>query len=303
MSKKYNIDELLTESFENFSPEAPDVWQGIQQGVQAAQASGAAGSAMVAAKGSAIVVKIIAVVAVAAAVVAGYVLYSPNDAGSTIAQKQEGKTVSSLETPVTESKPTEVVAAPPVVSSPEPIKQQVSTQKGTVKPVSKERSAPVTESSGRQVIEAKPEVVLPKQTNEVIVEQKTTITQPKPTVFEPNKQKPTAEAKSSPPPSNPNTEEVVVEEPTIPGSFSPDGDGLNDVFKIVIENEQFFLLTIYDKQGKMVFQSNSKENTWDGKDFRNGNPCLPGTYNWIFRYQYKGAENESSPKRGILKLF
>ncbi len=306
MSKKYNIDDLLSESFENFSPEAPDVWQGIQQGIQAAQASGAAGSAMVAAKGSAMVVKIIAAVAVVSAIAVGYVLYTPTDRAISNTAQQEQPAVSAQAIPqAVESKPTEPSTASAVsTQSEQPAAQQpsskarkVATEKNIVPPT------PIIESSNAQVVETKKEDVLPKQMNtEVVVsENKPISTQPKPTVTETTQAQPITEAKSAPA-TNPNTEETVFEEPIIPGSFSPNGDGHNDVFKIVIENEQFFLLTIYDKQGKTVFVSDNKENTWDGKDYRNGNPCLPGTYNWVFRYQYKGAENESSPKRGILKL-
>ena len=82
MSDSNKIDQLLKDNFVDFTPDAPDVWQGIQQGVQAAQVTGATTAAV---KGTSIVVKIIATVAVSASLVAGYVLLTDKETS----QKQE----------------------------------------------------------------------------------------------------------------------------------------------------------------------------------------------------------------------
>lgn len=52
----------------------------------------------------------------------------------------------------------------------------------------------------------------------------------------------------------------------IPNSFTPNGDGLNDVFKPTgsgITSVEY-LLTIYDKWGVVVFQTTDPEEGWDG---------------------------------------
>ena len=51
----------------------------------------------------------------------------------------------------------------------------------------------------------------------------------------------------------------------IPNSFTPNGDGLNDVFKIktVIEISEFKLV-IYDRWGEMIFESDDINKGWDG---------------------------------------
>ncbi len=51
----------------------------------------------------------------------------------------------------------------------------------------------------------------------------------------------------------------------IPNSFTPNGDGLNDVFKIeTLAEFSEFHLYIYDRWGEQLFESNDKTKGWDG---------------------------------------
>ncbi|PCH92594.1 MAG: hypothetical protein COB85_07965 [Bacteroidetes bacterium] len=51
-----------------------------------------------------------------------------------------------------------------------------------------------------------------------------------------------------------------------PNAFSPDGDGLNDVFLPVISGSEVFKyeLTIYDRLGNLVFETDDINQGWDG---------------------------------------
>ena len=60
--------------------------------------------------------------------------------------------------------------------------------------------------------------------------------------------------------------------------FTPDGDGLNDYFKIEVENEKSFILQIVDEKGKLVFETTDKNKYWDGKNIFTGLPCKKGFY-------------------------
>ncbi|MCX6230149.1 MAG: SBBP repeat-containing protein [Bacteroidetes bacterium] len=51
----------------------------------------------------------------------------------------------------------------------------------------------------------------------------------------------------------------------IPNSFTPDGDGLNDVFKVETnENFKEFEMYIYNRWGEQIFESPDKSIGWDG---------------------------------------
>ncbi|HTL83054.1 MAG TPA: ice-binding family protein [Bacteroidia bacterium] len=72
----------------------------------------------------------------------------------------------------------------------------------------------------------------------------------------------------------------------IPEGFSPNGDGVNDLF--VIRGIEFFpqnTFTIYNRWGNEVFSANPYTNTWDGKATKGitvGGDVLPvGTYFYI----------------------
>ncbi|MCS7084797.1 MAG: gliding motility-associated C-terminal domain-containing protein [Bacteroidia bacterium] len=69
----------------------------------------------------------------------------------------------------------------------------------------------------------------------------------------------------------------------IPNIFTPNGDGANDVFKIIYNGPTKYSLVIFDRWGMQV----SNEITdykigWNGKD-RNGNDCAEGVYYYVFK--------------------
>ncbi len=65
----------------------------------------------------------------------------------------------------------------------------------------------------------------------------------------------------------------------IPNAFSPNHDGINDVFQVFGEDILVNSLKIFDRWGGIVFESNDENNIWDGT--QNGKPCLPGTYTFL----------------------
>jgi gliding motility-associated-like protein len=70
----------------------------------------------------------------------------------------------------------------------------------------------------------------------------------------------------------------------IPNSFTPDGDGINDSFRVVIAGTRprEFELTIFNRWGGVIFSSGTPDIGWDGA----GTPI--GTYPW--KLHYKDAE-------------
>jgi len=52
---------------------------------------------------------------------------------------------------------------------------------------------------------------------------------------------------------------------SIPGVFSPNGDGINDQFQVGIVNLKSYFITIVNRWGRKVFQNSSILSNWDGK--------------------------------------
>ncbi len=87
---------------------------------------------------------------------------------------------------------------------------------------------------------------------------------------------------------------------TMPNAFTPDGDGLNDVFRPVTLPEKItsFSMYIYDRWGQQVFFTNDISLGWDGTI--NGNPAQIGGYVYVLKYgNPSGAERE---KRGLVTV-
>ncbi|QNR23661.1 gliding motility-associated C-terminal domain-containing protein [Croceimicrobium hydrocarbonivorans] len=71
----------------------------------------------------------------------------------------------------------------------------------------------------------------------------------------------------------------------LPDAFSPNGDGLNDVFKPVFKcNFDEYKLWIYNRWGQEVFKTIDPEQGWDGTD------APQGVY--MFKIYYKGLNEE-----------
>ncbi len=86
----------------------------------------------------------------------------------------------------------------------------------------------------------------------------------------------------------------------MPNAFSPDGDGLNDVFRPVTLPEKIssFSMYIYDRWGMQVFFTNTISQGWDGAI--NGNPAQIGGYVYVVKYgNPSGAVRE---KRGMVTV-
>lgn len=65
----------------------------------------------------------------------------------------------------------------------------------------------------------------------------------------------------------------------IPASFSPNGDGIADVWKIpTIEEYQIAALDIFDRFGQKIFSSPHYKNNWDGTS--EGKPLPAGVYTY-----------------------
>lgn len=68
-----------------------------------------------------------------------------------------------------------------------------------------------------------------------------------------------------------------------PNAFTPNGDGVNDIFCPSYRSLKSYELTIYNRWGRRVFTSSSPSDGWDGKE--NGREAAAGTYYFVARAQ------------------
>ena len=72
----------------------------------------------------------------------------------------------------------------------------------------------------------------------------------------------------------------------IPNVFSPNGDGINDIFSVSQSSDQAFGLQyfgLFDRYGDMVYQATSWPVNWDGNN-RSGIPYQSGVFSFVFIY-------------------
>lgn len=79
-----------------------------------------------------------------------------------------------------------------------------------------------------------------------------------------------------------------------PSAFSPNGDNLNDDFmpKALPLMQLPFTLTIYDRQGKLVYQTTDSSQPWDGLYTQDGTPAPDGVYVWVCQLTKENGETE-----------
>jgi len=73
---------------------------------------------------------------------------------------------------------------------------------------------------------------------------------------------------------------IVLKEFSIPNAFSPNGDGINDTWKIKdLNTYPGATVDVYNRYGQPVFHSDGYSKEWDGSF--NGSPLPVGTYYYV----------------------
>ena len=83
-----------------------------------------------------------------------------------------------------------------------------------------------------------------------------------------------------------------------PSAFTPDEDGVNDIFKGYGNEVSEYQLIIFNRMGQVVFETQDISKGWDGNV--DGVASQIGIYGYTVRYKFDGAD--SFRKRGILTL-
>ena len=81
----------------------------------------------------------------------------------------------------------------------------------------------------------------------------------------------------------------------VPGAFTPNGDGLNDILRAVnADLARNFSLKVYNRLGQLLFTTNIPVEGWDG--YIKGNKAETGTYVWMLSYTDPWTGNQVKAK-------
>ena len=151
--------------------------------------------------------------------------------------------------------------------------------------------------------ESAPAVSVPATTVNTTPERPTTtLAAPKSkSTKEPAKPAPTVASQDETPKSEPEMEEPApdADQFFIPSAFTPNGDGLNDLFYVKANFEpRNFEMTILSRNGERVFQTRDMNIGWDGK--MRGTTLPFGMYVYII--SYKDKDGNEQQKQGQILL-
>jgi gliding motility-associated-like protein len=87
----------------------------------------------------------------------------------------------------------------------------------------------------------------------------------------------------------------------IPNSFTPNNDGLNDVFKVSVRGISEFSIQIFNRWGDLVHESTDPNEIWQGGD-ANGEYFIPnGVYSYVVKY--KSLDTQAKIENGTITVF
>ena len=98
------------------------------------------------------------------------------------------------------------------------------------------------------------------------------------------------------------TTEIEVKEGatlTVPNVFTPNNDRVNDCFVVEGTKIREFNIKILSRTGKVLFESNDINQSWDGKDL-NGNDMITGNY--VVIVTAKGNDGKQFEEKKIVNL-
>ena len=85
----------------------------------------------------------------------------------------------------------------------------------------------------------------------------------------------------------------------IPNAFSPNGDGMNDIFRAKVHDAvSDFRMAVYGRWGQLVFESRNPDTGWDGTQKGSGMPA--GSYLWVVTYT--DSKQQAMQQQGTLVL-
>jgi gliding motility-associated-like protein len=283
-----NLDEILKQQMQNFAPDAPNVWAGIEQGVQAnaAAQSGAVTGKVVVSKLVISVIKVAAILAIPASVATYF--YVKNSEPAQLVEKVEMPKIN--EPAKIESSDFEVVIEAPKIEN--------ATNTNNKKTDNQQVASNQTVSNAN-IVNGIKETALHNadensnnhNTEKLVITQPSVLITTNPVQEENNLTDEidsieNTENSTEATETNKNASAFIK----IPNVLTPNSDGLNDRYVVEIEGEKFYNLKIYNFNNELIFESNDKNFTWDGVNQKTGQACNSGVYYGVLNYKFQGGE-------------
>jgi len=95
-----------------------------------------------------------------------------------------------------------------------------------------------------------------------------------------------------------NLEECPESNLYLPDAFTPNGDNINDVWVPKFQNIISIQVTIFNRWGELLYQTNDLNGGWNG--FYSGSICPDGVY--VYKVDYIDSENIERTKLGRIVL-
>ncbi|MBN8701900.1 MAG: gliding motility-associated C-terminal domain-containing protein [Bacteroidetes bacterium] len=87
----------------------------------------------------------------------------------------------------------------------------------------------------------------------------------------------------------------------IPNVFTPNGDGINDVFKVSMNGYENYSIQIYNRWGEIVFETIDILKHWNGNKNNDGDTMADGTYYYIISV-INSLRSENEVHKGFITL-
>jgi len=80
-----------------------------------------------------------------------------------------------------------------------------------------------------------------------------------------------------------SSEEILKKALFIPNVFTPNGDGINDVFRVIGSEDCLIEMSIYDRWGNLLYATQTAPFVWDGR-IKGGELASEGAYVYLIRF-------------------
>jgi len=276
------LDNILKQQMETFAPDAPNIWAGIEQGVQAnAAAQTATITKTIGSKIVITIAKIAAILVIPASVVVYFVSNEKNNIeeilkveSNILSTNQNTEEIKTVESPKIAS----VITTNKLFKISEPISEISYSNNSNSN--SLDKTAKEIVSSNKPTISE--QIIVSNELNKTILKDE---------IAESKEVEMIEENETKADFSNVGSESGIR---VFPNVFTPNNDGIDDKYVIDLEGEKLYNLKIYNYNNELVFESNDKNNNWDGLNYKNGQACNSGTYFGIFEFKLTNEDKIST---------